>query len=177
MKRCLRIPKTLHITPTKLKDVTIPMAGLDPGTNTFQTLYDNSDKVSKLGFEKPKNVYLFQEAVAEYLIEEYEYVFLPKFNVKSFWNHKRFHDIMSSNHPGTIDINEYLTSQICSSCGSINKCSKIYRCKCGNVMDRDLNAAKNILNRGITVHLEHADNQFVGQDYDLLAYLQSHNRF
>jgi hypothetical protein len=177
MKRCLRIPKTLHIAPTKLKDVIIPMAGLDPGTNTFQTLYDNSDKVSKFGFEKPKNICLFQELVAEYLTEEYEYVFLPKFNVKSFWNHKRFHDIMTSNHPGTIDVNEHLTSQICSNCGRIKKCGKVYRCKCGNVMDRDSNAAKNILNRGISAHPSHVGNQFEGQDFDLLSYLQSHRRF
>ena len=177
MKKCLRIPKTLHITPKYTKPSNVPMAGLDPGTNTFQTLYDNSNKVSKFGFEKPKNIFLFQEKVAEYLIQEYEYIFLPKFSVKSFWNHTRFHDIMNTGHPGMIEIDEHLTSQICSSCGRIKKCGKVYRCKCGNVMDRDSNAAKNILNRGVNVHLSHADNQFVGQDFDLDAYLQSHTKF
>lgn len=153
------------------------MAGLDPGTNTFQTLYDNSDKVSKFGFEKPKNINVFHEKVAEYLVDEYDIVFLPKFNIKSFWNHPRFYDIMENNHLGLIPTDEHLTSQICSNCGRKNKCSKVYKCKCGLVMDRDSNAAKNILKRGTTSLPEHAGSLFVEQDFDLLSYLQNHSMF
>ena len=44
----------------------------------------------------------------------------------------------------------YKSSQICSKCGAINPISgnyHVYRCKeCGNEMDRDLNAAKNLAN-------------------------------
>ena len=50
-----------------------------------------------------------------------------------------------------IMIDEYLTSQTCSECGSIKKIDdRIYSCcKCGSVFDRDINAAKNILMKGI----------------------------
>ncbi len=43
------------------------------------------------------------------------------------------------------------TSQRCSSCGVIcksNRKGEIYKCTCGNLMDADLNAAKNILHLG-----------------------------
>jgi putative transposase len=43
------------------------------------------------------------------------------------------------------------TSQRCSQCGAINKSNRrgeVYKCACGNVMDADLNAAKNILHIG-----------------------------
>jgi len=176
MQRCLRIPRTLHILPkvAKCPPTPIPMAGLDPGTNTFQTLYDNDNKVSQFGYEKPENINYFQEQVVEYLIEEYTFVFLPRFRISSFWNHERFYDIMNTSHSGCIDIDEYLTSQICSSCGKRNKCGKIYRCQCGNIMDRDSNAAKNILQRGTlkvaNVLPLHADNQSEELDSDPFSY-------
>ena len=49
-------------------------------------------------------------------------------------------------------VNEAYTSQTCSNCGFIYKphCSKIYDCKnCGLKIDRDINASKNILMKGI----------------------------
>jgi IS605 OrfB family transposase len=49
-------------------------------------------------------------------------------------------------------VNEAYTSQTCSCCGGMYKpgCSKIYSCnKCNSVMDRDMNASKNILMKGI----------------------------
>lgn len=53
----------------------------------------------------------------------------------------------------TIAVNPAYTSQECSSCGAIVKKSLSTRshvCKCGCEMDRDHNAAINILNRGIS---------------------------
>ena len=49
-------------------------------------------------------------------------------------------------------VNEAYTSQTCSSCGNTYKieASKIYTCsKCTNVSERDVNAAKNILMKGL----------------------------
>lgn len=49
-------------------------------------------------------------------------------------------------------INECYTTKTCSNCGSINdpKCSKIYNCiNCNSIYDRDINAAKNILIKGL----------------------------
>jgi transposase len=49
-------------------------------------------------------------------------------------------------------INEAYTTQTCSDCGHMYKpgCSKVYNCSsCSHTMDRDVNAAKNILMKGI----------------------------
>lgn len=46
----------------------------------------------------------------------------------------------------------YPSSQICCKCGSKHKLllsDRTYRCECGNVIDRDYNAAINILNEGL----------------------------
>jgi IS605 OrfB family transposase len=53
-------------------------------------------------------------------------------------------------------VNEAYTTQTCSFCGNKYKpeCSKIYDCiKCKNIIDRDINAAKNILMKGIIINL------------------------
>jgi putative transposase len=52
----------------------------------------------------------------------------------------------------TVAVNPCYTSQECSSCGEIvNKTlsTRTHVCKCGCVMDRDENAARNILSRGL----------------------------
>jgi transposase len=51
-----------------------------------------------------------------------------------------------------IETKEHFTSQCCSNCGSINKpgLSRVYNClKCKKKIGRDVNAAKNILMKGI----------------------------
>lgn len=53
----------------------------------------------------------------------------------------------------TIAVNPAYTSQECSNCGEVVKKSlstRTHVCRCGCVMDRDHNAAINILNRGIS---------------------------
>ena len=52
----------------------------------------------------------------------------------------------------TVAVNSQYTSLECSSCGVIvNKAlsTRTHVCKCGCVMDRDENAARNILSRGL----------------------------
>ena len=52
----------------------------------------------------------------------------------------------------TVAVNPQYTSQECSSCGEIVKktlSTRTHVCKCGCVMDRDENAARNILSRGL----------------------------
>ena len=52
----------------------------------------------------------------------------------------------------TVAVNPQYTSQECSSCGVIVKktlSTRTHVCKCGCVMDRDENAARNILRRGL----------------------------
>jgi transposase len=54
-----------------------------------------------------------------------------------------------------VDVNEYLSTQVCSDCGSISGPKGLkdlgireWQCECGAVHDRDVNAAKNILRAG-----------------------------
>ena len=51
-----------------------------------------------------------------------------------------------------IKVNPSKTTETCSKCGSVREMKitrRTYRCKeCGNVLDRDVNAARNIANRG-----------------------------
>jgi putative transposase len=52
----------------------------------------------------------------------------------------------------TVAVNPAYTSQECSSCGKIVKktlSTRTHVCQCGCVMDRDFNAARNILSRGL----------------------------
>jgi putative transposase len=53
----------------------------------------------------------------------------------------------------TIAVNPQYTSQECSSCGEVVKKSlstRTHVCQCGCVLDRDYNAARNILSRGLS---------------------------
>ena len=53
----------------------------------------------------------------------------------------------------TVAVNPAYTSQECSSCGVIVKKSlstRTHVCQCGCVLDRDENAAINILNKGLS---------------------------
>ncbi|MEO9128040.1 MAG: transposase, partial [Microcoleus sp.] len=52
----------------------------------------------------------------------------------------------------TVAVNPQYTSQECSSCGEVVKktlSTRTHACKCGCLMDRDFNAAINILSRGL----------------------------
>lgn len=51
-----------------------------------------------------------------------------------------------------VQVNPQYTSQICSGCGAVVKkelSERWHSCECGCELDRDTNAAKNILNRGL----------------------------
>lgn len=53
----------------------------------------------------------------------------------------------------TVSVNPQYTSQNCSSCGEVVKktlSTRTHACKCGCVLDRDENAARNILHRGLS---------------------------
>ena len=58
-----------------------------------------------------------------------------------------------------IKVNRYFaSSKICSACGKkkagLSLSERIYRCECGNKMDRDVNAAVNIMNEGKRIFTE-----------------------
>ena len=55
------------------------------------------------------------------------------------------------------EVNEAWTSKTCSNCGTIKKdlklSDRVYECSCGLVLDRDLNAARNICEKGRQLYL------------------------
>jgi transposase len=61
----------------------------------------------------------------------------------------------------TAFVNPRNTSQLCSRCGAYVKkdlSMRVHRCpKCGLTIDRDVNAARNILKRGLEIGLEQAE--------------------
>jgi IS605 OrfB family transposase len=59
-------------------------------------------------------------------------------------------------HKRVVTVNEAFTSQTCCSCGMMYKhgMSKVYNCQgCNSCVDRDINASKNILMKGIIKNL------------------------
>ena len=81
--------------------------------------------------------------------------FVSKLEYKAEWNGK---DIVKIDH-------FFPSSKTCNDCGYINKSLKLkdrtWICpKCGKVLDRDINAAKNILNRGLTIILSSATDDY-----------------
>jgi putative transposase len=61
-----------------------------------------------------------------------------------------------------IFVNPRNTSQICSNCGVIVKktlATRTHRCFCGLILDRDLNAAINILRAGIGPRWSHGGSR------------------
>jgi len=76
------------------------------------------------------------------IAEQKFYEFKRQIEYKSAWNNIKF-----------IEADRfYPSSKLCSCCGNIKKdlklSDRIYRCECGNVIDRDLNAAINLENYG-----------------------------
>ena len=50
-------------------------------------------------------------------------------------------------------VDESYTSKTCGSCGKLNdmKGAEIYKCKCGFVVDRDMNGSRNIMIKNVTL--------------------------
>lgn len=106
-----------------------------------------------------------------HLIKNYDYIFLEKFesqgfikggknktlnrmcnNLKHFQFRERLMYKADCHDKKVILVNAYLTTKTCSNCGNIQDIgnSKIYNCdQCKKILSRDLNAAKNILMKGL----------------------------
>jgi putative transposase len=111
------------------------------------------------------------QKISKYLCENYDAVLLPRFNTKCMikksdrkikgkaarqmctWSHFRFQEIINAKAKRygclIVSCTEYYTSKTCSHCGYIDhqlKGEREYMCKsCTSILDRDINAAKNIL--------------------------------
>jgi putative transposase len=109
--------------------------------------------------------------ISKFLCENYDAILLPDFKSSEMvqtgkrniqnqtvrkmltWSHYKFKHIIQAKAKRyaclIVPCAEHYTSKTCSECGNIDhklRASKIYHCKCcASIMDRDLNAAKNIL--------------------------------
>jgi putative transposase len=107
------------------------------------------------------------------LIKNFDVIYLEDLNIKGMVkNHKlaksisdvswgKFIEVLTYkalwNDKEVIHIDRFFpSSKTCNSCGWINSLltlkDRIWKCKCGLEVDRDLNAAKNILNEGLRLN-------------------------
>jgi putative transposase len=99
------------------------------------------------------NIICLEDIDIKNLIEKKPY--MAKSVLDASWNRFRTYVTYKAESAGrkVVMVNPAYTSQMCSSCGSMVKkdlSERVHNCpKCGLVMDRDLNAAKNILRLGL----------------------------
>jgi putative transposase len=106
---------------------------------------------------------------AHFLVKNFETILLPHFQTQgmvkklrsktarmmltfSHYKFKCFLKLKAEEYScNVIDVNEAYTSKTCSNCGKLHKIGskKTMICKCGLVMDRDVNGARNILFRAL----------------------------
>ena len=112
----------------------------------------------------------FAHQLSHQIVNDYGIICLEDINIKNLiekkpymaksvldasWNRFRTYVTYKAESAGrkVVLVNPAYTSQMCSGCGSIVKkglSERIHNClKCGLVMDRDLNASKNILRLGL----------------------------
>jgi len=111
--------------------------------------------------------------LALFLVRNFDTILLPSFETSNMvtklcskvsrsmlgWSHFAFKTFLkfkakeySSN---VIDVNEAYTTKTCGNCGRINSVGskEIFSCKCGIKIDRDLNGARNIFLKNISLAL------------------------
>ena len=118
--------------------------------------------------------------LALFLCENYKVILIPKFDVSRMirkrdrklhtktirsmctWSHFRFRQTLMAKAEcfkgvKVVIVNEAYTSKTCDECGHIHTKlggNKVFKCpECGNIADRDVHAAKNILRRYLTREL------------------------
>ena len=110
----------------------------------------------------------FNHKTANDLIKRYDTVYLERLEIQRFDTkirniNRTYRDVCWNNFTNLLTykaanagkklvfVNPVYTSQTCSVCGdrhALKLTEREFRCKCGNIMDRDVNAARNILKLG-----------------------------
>ena len=139
-------------------------------------------KIAKLHEKIANSREYMQHCISKHLIMENDIICLETLSVKNMMkNHKLAYSINDASWASFVSKLEYKaewngkdivkidhffpSSKTCNDCGYINKSLKLkdrtWICpKCGKVLDRDINAAKNILNRGLTIILSSATDDY-----------------
>ena len=118
----------------------------------------------------------FLHKASRYLVNNYDVISIETLDLTEMAKTKHFRKSISDTSFGTftkyleykarddgktlIKIDTYYPStKTCSKCGSVHDMpltQRTYRCACGNVMDRDLNAAINIARQGLLTYTQEA---------------------
>jgi putative transposase len=151
--------KNLHIRIDKLSSIK---------TRILSKSRSNiAKKIQKLHLKIKNTVHNMHLQIASFLSRNYQNVLLPRFNTSqmlssntlpssvkrmmgclSFYKFSEALKYSCAKYKCNLfRVDEHYTSKLCGNCGVLNdpKTSKVYRCKCGTVLDRDFNAARNIL--------------------------------
>lgn len=132
-----------------------------------EKVYSLKKKIMKLERKVNGIVNNLHKQVSCFLVNNYENILLPHFetskmqksktlpsSVKRMMNSLSFYKFSewlkykcSKQKSNLFRVEEHYTSKLCGGCGILNNVgtSKIYKCKCGVVLDRDYNGARNIL--------------------------------
>lgn len=139
------------------------ICGIDPGFRTFMVIYDtlgNSTfygKELKRDYLTKQNVQRIHKEIIGFILEEYDVIFygdiilddkVLRFN--KFKKRLLFEANLKNKNVYLVD--ESFTTKTCSKCGKFNdiKTLQYYYCPCcNNKIHRDVNAAKNILMKGL----------------------------
>jgi transposase len=127
------------------------------GNKMRNKINDLHKKVSVYLVSNFKNIHLGKISTSRIILNKtgnLKKITKRRMNVLSFFKFNEILKIMAKKYNCNIlDINEYMTSKTCHNCHNINKdlgSSKIYICdKCNIKIDRDINAAINMYNKGL----------------------------
>jgi putative transposase len=160
-------PKPLHKSERKLKKLQRAVSRKKKGSNRRKKSVTYLAKLHEhIGNQRKDYVH----KVSRTLVNRYGLIAFEKLNVQGMVrNHLLAKRIADAGWSQLVQFTSYKaesagrrivqvdprnTSQICSNCGEIVKKSlseRIHRCTCGYVEDRDVNAARNILQRALQV--------------------------
>lgn len=132
-----------------------------------QKIHSLKRKILKLERKVKGIVSNLHKQVSCFLVNNYENILLPHFetsqmqksktlpsSVKRMMNSLSFYKFSewlkykcSKQKSNLFRVDEHYTSKLCGACGILNNVgkSKVYKCDCGLVLDRDYNGARNIL--------------------------------
>ena len=109
--------------------------------------------------------------LALFLVKTYEIILIPSFETSNMvtklnskvaramlgWSHYRFKQFLKNKAAeyscNIIEVNESYTSKTCTNCGKQQNIGskKIMKCSCGTELDRDLNGARNVFLKNISL--------------------------
>lgn len=153
--------KLTKMIPGSAQQHSIKMCGIDPGIRNFMSLYDSFGNIKNFTFGQKDKISAkkFHYKVAKHLTKKYDVIYYgdiiiyhPILRFDLF--KKTLLKVASKNKKcKVIVVDESFTTKTCSCCGHFMSgltVEKEYTCEgCGELIQRDSNAAKNIMLKGI----------------------------